>query len=395
MEPTPKGKSLLNNLAKNLLLIFLGFVIALVIMEGVLRIYNPLGFRIKGDKIVLEVNQNWIKHHPDTPKIDEITYVHRNSLGFMGEEPPADFSDRLTLLAVGGSTTECLELSSDKTWPVLMGPMLNKDFVKTWINNAGLAGHSTFGHLVLMQDYIIKIKPKLVLFLIGINDVGLKGTNLFDRSINKGISFRSLDGFLTGLADHSEVSAALLNLKRYYFPKIKLQFAHDNQIIDLAKVPTLEVSEQDQARVKQFHRKAYLPSFAGRLKALVEISRTHGIVPVFVTQPILYGNQIDAPTGTDLRRVKITNDMNGKLAWEVLELYNDTTRRVGRENNLLVIDLARKMPKNSVYYYNFMHYTNQGAAKVADIIYGDLRPYLAEHYPQYLRTTATAGPIRQ
>jgi lysophospholipase L1-like esterase len=384
-EKPPQEKSLLINLGKNLLLVFLGLTIGLVLMEGVLRIYNPLGFRIKGDKIVLPVNQNWIKHHDDSPKLDKITYIHRNSLGFMGEEPPADFADRLTIVAVGGSTTECLELASDRTWPLVMAPKLKEDFKNVWINNAGLAGQSTYGHLVLMQDYIAKIKPKVVLFLIGINEVGRKGVNSFELEMNKGINLRSLDGFLSGLADFSEVSAALLNQKRYYFPKIKLQFAHDNQIKDLKAVPTMEVSAQEEAAVKRLHEAKYLQPFTTRLKGLVEISKANGILPVLVTQPILYGNLIDPTTGVDLRKVKITDDMNGKLAWEVLELYNDVTRRVGRENGLLVIDLAREMPKDSGYYYNFMHYDNEGAAKVAEIICRDLRPYLAENFPQYLQ----------
>jgi hypothetical protein len=51
---------------------------------------------------------------------------------------------------------------------------------------------------------------------------------------------------------------------------------------------------------------------------------------------------------------------------------------VGKENGLLVIDLAQKMPHNSLYYYDFMHYTNEGAQKVAEIIYEDLYPFVIE-----------------
>jgi hypothetical protein len=64
----------------------------------------------------------------------------------------------------------------------------------------------------------------------------------------------------------------------------------------------------------------------------------------------------------------------------VVEIYNDITRQVGEEENLLVIELARKMPKSSKYFYDLMHYTNEGAAKVADIIYQDLAPYLRQKY---------------
>ena len=45
-----------------------------------------------------------------------------------------------------------------------------------------------------------------------------------------------------------------------------------------------------------------------------------------------------------------------------------------------VLDLARKMPRNSAYYYDYLHYTEAGAAEVAEIIYRDLRPFMTERF---------------
>ena len=83
--------------------------------------------------------------------------------------------------------------------------------------------------------------------------------------------------------------------------------------------------------------------------------------------------------------------MDGDLAWQVMELYNGITRKVGREDGVLVIDLARKMPKNSKYYYDFMHYTNSGSEKVAAIIFQELEPYLAQKFPGYTLHPAETG----
>ncbi|MDQ6763531.1 MAG: hypothetical protein M3015_13005 [Bacteroidota bacterium] len=58
--------------------------------------------------------------------------------------------------------------------------------------------------------------------------------------------------------------------------------------------------------------------------------------------------------------------------WQVLEMYNDEIRKM-RSHGTAVIDLAAAMPKNSKYYYDFMHYTNAGAEKVASIISDSLR----------------------
>ncbi len=70
--------------------------------------------------------------------------------------------------------------------------------------------------------------------------------------------------------------------------------------------------------------------------------------------------------------------------WKLLELYNGVMRETARQHHVLVIDLAREMPKSTEYYYDTYHYTNAGCQQVAAIIDKHLEPFLAERYPQYL-----------
>jgi hypothetical protein len=70
-----------------------------------------------------------------------------------------------------------------------------------------------------------------------------------------------------------------------------------------------------------------------------------------------------------------------------MELYNDVTRQVGKDQGVLVIDLARKLPKSSLYYYDFEHYSNEGAERAAEIIGSHLSPYWAQKYPAYHQPT--------
>ena len=106
-------------------------------------------------------------------------------------------------------------------------------------------------------------------------------------------------------------------------------------------------------------------------------------MPVLLTQPVLYGEGVDEASGVDLGHRFVAQDMDGATAWQVLELYNGVTREVGREQGVLVIDLAREMPKNSAYFFDLMHYTNAGAARMADIIATHLAPVLAREFPAY------------
>jgi lysophospholipase L1-like esterase len=393
ISKTTMGASL-SNLGKNILVLLVSLALVLSLCELILRVYNPLGFRIKGDKIILPINKKEIIHHENgLGKLDQVVVQQRNSLGFRGPEPPADFAQNLTIVTVGGSTTECFDLAEDKTWPHNLGVTLKRDFKHIWLNNAGLSGNSTFGHFILMQDYLVKLKPKVVIFLVGINDVGIRGERDFDERIH-GLNFRSLERFLASAAVHSELATAALNLYRFYFPKsVMINNQNDPQETDLKKLLPFEVSDQKRAVIIKEHQDHYLGPYKSRLEKLIVICQENNIIPVFLTQPVLYGNIVDPATGVDLSDKFVAKDMNGATAWEVLELYNDITRKVGQEQGVLVIDLARQMPKDSRHYYDLMHYTNAGADKLADLIAIQLTPFLAQNFQRYYKgSTASRVP---
>ena len=392
----------LKNLAKYILAMLFGLLLSAMIIEVVLRLYNPFEFRVRGDKIVLQKNITRVIVNHKIPKLDEKIIQRRNSLGFRGEEPPQglDFvsGKHLTIIAVGGSTTECLYLSDGKTWPDDLAKLLKERIDKVWVNNAGFDGYSTFGNLVLMRDYIADLHPKIVLFLIGINDIGQNMPNVhtdakvmedgkFRAEESAGWCFSSPSCFVNTLAYHSEFANLALNLYRYL--KAGSVMVSQVDIVKTIKggvghiqlnpqdLSQLIISEDRIQQVLEAHNQGYIPQYEERVKSLVEISRNNGIEPILITQPMLYGVGKDDITGIDLETVQIHNT-NGLLEWKILELYNDVLRKVGKEKGLLVIDLAQKMPHSSLYYYDFMHYTNEGAVKVAKIIYEDLYPFVID-----------------
>jgi hypothetical protein len=52
----------------------------------------------------------------------------------------------------------------------------------------------------------------------------------------------------------------------------------------------------------------------------------------------------------------------------VQELYNDVTRQTARARGIVLVDAARELPKDSRLFYDFMHFTNEGAAKLGDLV---------------------------
>jgi hypothetical protein len=347
-------------------------LIVLILLEVALRVFQPIPFRVKGEKITLPVSEVTIYRHEQTHKLDPVTRNTKNSLGFRGPEPPRDFDTHLTILTIGGSTTECHFLDDGKTWTDAMTRAIGSEFPGAWVNNAGLDGQSTYGHLVLLRDFVTTLRPKVAVFLIGVNDVGLARTNGFDAALTPDRSNR-LHRAKAFLVDHSEILSVAQNLERAYRAH-RAGFGHSE--VDLRSVARIERNNEQIEVDLQRHRRDYLDLYAGRVESMVSMCRRSGIDPVLMTQPALYGTSVDPATGVDLATVQVNGGENGTSAWRLLELYNDVTRRVAREQGTLLIDLAREMPKDSRLFYDFLHFTNEGAAQVGAIVAAGLLPYL-------------------
>ncbi len=360
-------------------LIVLGMGIALITAELVLRYHNPFGFRMRGNTIVLPVNQVYTIEDPNLEAYDKLDkrVIHtKNSLGFRGPEPPADFAQLLTVLTIGGSTTECFYLSDHQTWPALLEARLKPSFPKLWLNNAGLDGHSSFGHLVLVNDYVAQLRPKVALFLVGLNDLFADGPNQYDRMDRNLV--------LGNLANYSELAALGLNLLRHSQTVSMKSLGAMPRPINL-KVPEYRlVSVEEEQSLLQTQEKP-LARYRSRMTRLIELTRRAGTEPVLITQPALFGDAVDDVTLAKLDRVdiEIHRKMNGGVAWKLLEQYNDATRTLGRELGVTVIDLAAKLPKSSRYFYDYLHYGKEGAAKVAEIIGTELCPLLKAKWPEH------------
>jgi lysophospholipase L1-like esterase len=355
---------------KNFSALFIGLLISLVFAETTLRVYNPFLFRIKADKIILPAKQRYEFHNYADNKLDSVIVHTKNSLGFRGPEPPSDLNKFISIIAVGGSTTECMYISDGKDWPNLLGKKLQKDVKNLWINNAGLDGMSTFGHYILIQDYLLKIHPNYILYLVGVNDMGRFDLNEHELDMLRNHT-QSFKGYLV---KNTELGALIYNFKHLYDCRSK---GLGHYVIDLNKTQSIPF---DSVWLKQEIQRENpcLINYENRLLKLVRTTKINHIQPVLITQPSLLGFGVDPVTGVNLETVKILNDNvaalghSGKEFWLLLEKYNDVTRQVAKKEKVILIDLARKLPKSSAYFYDGIHFTNQGSSEVSQIIYSEI-----------------------
>ncbi len=99
----------------------------------------------------------------------------RDAMGFRG---PGVDPARISILTIGGSTTNQLYLPEEATWQAVLERILRQTGHDVVVANAGIDGQSTAGMVADLGLWLLDIpglKPRLVLAYVGINDVYKSG----------------------------------------------------------------------------------------------------------------------------------------------------------------------------------------------------------------------------
>lgn len=357
-----------------------------LVLEVSLRIVNPPSLRLVGKRILLPKNttlKNTYNHN--LGKIRKDIIIRRNALGFRGPNPPADFADHVTIVTVGGSTTENIFITEGKTWTDILAKKLSESINLLWVNNTGIDGHSTFGHIQLLTQYLSILRPDFAIFLIGINDLALdqeRGADL--AGIIGDVS--PPNNIFRHISDNSYAIALLTKyLKKvdgHQFVSMTDNIVNFNVLGEATDATPLTIEELEQMSQR-------IKAYEERLHEIIQLSRIYGITPVFVTQPAIYGFGIDQETGVDLSTMTVrdfTEDQiirSGKDKWTLLQMYNQKTIAVAARTGTTVIDLANLMPKNTKYYYDYIHHTEEGAAVIGELLYPKICEVIVKKFPEH------------
>jgi lysophospholipase L1-like esterase len=379
----------------NLCALLLGILLALGMLEVALRIHNPVFQTVKNGKVVLRANYDETRKN-DKPGVAPQIHIHNNAIGFRGEDPPPNLKDWLSLITVGGSTTRSALQSDGDTWTALLGNALRRCFNRVWINNAGFDGHTSFAHLQLIRNYIVSLQPKIVVMLIGANDAtssffvaGGNDMTPWDRETVVGeLNFDAgVKGFIKSLSNRSELVTLSLTLYRSLLARLG---GGGYEYVDWAKLPEVDgpqavvaasatcptCGDEAYLAAARKHQRAY----EDRLRLLLRLLHDAQILPVLMTQPTPCGFAKDPTTGKNLSRLP-----ECLFRYQLYEIYNDTLRYVAQSEGVLLIDLSRTMPKDTKYYWDYMHYTDAGEEELTKVVTRELLPYIARNFPLYLK----------
>lgn len=339
------------------------FILCLIVTEISIRLIIPEPFRIMSDKVVLPSNQVYKIKNNINPKLDKVIIHTRNSLGLRG--PEISDSTSIKIITVGGSTTNCFYLNDKQEWTSILNNLFLKDNKNVWMNNAGFSGQSTFGHIILTDNYLVKLKPKILIFYIGINDL------LRDQmSENDRYFLLSSKGFKK-IAYHSRL---LMLLENYYTTKV-LSYSFINT--DEKYINYLQLKDANNDSVisisnEGLNLNAALSGYNNRVVNLINTCKKNDIKPIFLTQASLYTCGYDNKHQINLGK-KVNGDMSICQISKLLDKYNLQLIETCKKQNTSCIDMAQLMPKSIDYFSDFVHFTPKGSLIFANILYKQLQ----------------------
>jgi lysophospholipase L1-like esterase len=277
----------------------------------------------------------------------------------------------LSIVFLGGSTTECLYVSPHNRFPHLTATNLERQLGLN-VNgiNAALSGNNSMHSLLLLLGKVIPLRPDFVVLMHATNDIA---------ALSKGGSYWIRDGSLRIYEqERLTVGDAGKVLVRALIPytSATLQRAANNlrELVGIrradAKAPAPVAAKDARAEMGR--------DFENSLRSFVRLATAWGIAPVLMTQVHI------APTSDAERRdafVKPEQQAGAPMRPEsfpsLLDFFNAITREVAKSEGILLIDLARARNWVPGDVYDGMHFTDQGSKLVADIVATALREQVA------------------
>jgi hypothetical protein len=117
----------------------------------------------------------------------------RDYYGFRGNSHALE---AINIIAMGGSTTDKVELSDQETWTAQLQQCLVSRGAPAKIANAGINGQSGLGHIRnfdVWLGHLPDLRPKYLLIYVGINETKIEGSPENNR-FNDDVTFRDKAG---------------------------------------------------------------------------------------------------------------------------------------------------------------------------------------------------------
>jgi len=311
-----------------------------------------------------------------------------NELGLRGPGIETSLGDRV--IAVGGSTTQCLYLDDSEAWPGVLMQELKARGRSAWVAAAAVAGHTTVHHLRFLQTLPSLREIDLLIFLAGIND--LVTTMNHEGGATEDALQEATDRFFEGrwLRGHTLRSSGLLDrLMLYQLARIAFEPPDPTLHIDAAgRFYMGRRDERGRSPMVPMPRlDTGLAEYRRRIAAIGEECRKRKSRCLFLTQPTIWRDDLPQELqrmvwfggvgeGSGRKGFTTIADLERAMA-----RYNAALLEVCRQQGLECFDLAPAIPKDVSAFFDDCHFNENGARLVGKV----LADYLSARPPFQLR----------
>jgi lysophospholipase L1-like esterase len=254
------------------------------------------------------------------------------------------------IIFLGGSTTECNEVSEPFRFPAVVASILRENGLSIATLNAGVRGHTTQDSInaLLNRPGFRDADVDTIVLMENINDrlrLGIRGN--YDAALGAdgatsgGEVLDAAKTLVVSVWDYLTYRSNSLFLVRYWFNK-NAAWVDPPQQIEVTK-QSIDLFEESALS----HR----AKFEENLVVFIEVARAIGKRPVLMTQPL------------------------GRYS-AAQQAFNDSIRKVARNEQVLLIDLDQQLGQDSdwAFFSDEIHFNRAGSQAVGNFIATALAP---------------------
>jgi len=310
----------------------------------------------------LNIPRNTLRHF-DVSNLYEggtIARYSRDDHGLRGSYEDVSSIDILTL---GGSTTNQLYIDDGETWQSHLKEAFRKEGRDVTVVNAGVDGHSSVGHLAVFDKWfpnIATLQARYMLVYVGINDQHLEHQKHHDEMMSPEPGRRFRHWVMNNSVFYKWFRVARGHLRAKRAKLIHDDWHMPDKFTWVKSQPVSSVWPKESGAFSEYRK---------RLENLIKRIRAFGSKAILVTQ-----------SRADFRIrdgwVYGLADEGGHLLsrdYEILLRLNDITLDVCRSRKAICVDVAGNVSFVDDDYYDLVHNTPKGTAKIGAYLYEQLK----------------------
>lgn len=349
---------------KKLFFLAIGIIVPLMFVVLVLELV--FGSWLHEDKwsktrtinIVRDVKINYDVENIYGKDLPTVTYT-RDKNGLRGSCKDAKDVDILT---IGGSTTDQRYISDGRTYQDSLQALLSQKYGKqVCVSNAGVDGHSTFGHLESFKVWfplIEGLKPKYFLFYVGINDAGFRSAPNAGFDTNQGRDESTIRSILRQKSAIYDLLRSLRNIVRGInderaYAGHSVRTPHDSEYTATKNTDSIEVQMAKNSE-----------NFEKRFSELILQARSYNAKPICVSQPHLFSKSISGTKKGTEKVFEYAGVIYNGLDYDAsISDLSKIMMRLCLANGGYFIDLDSK-EFEAGDFYDSVHMTQSGAKRL-------------------------------